>query len=231
MKTMRFAKGFSLAFACVAAISVLPAAVAQETVTIPKARFEELERKEKELEKLKAELSTAKSETARLKQEKDEVVARAAAAAAAVGAEPVVMHVSPLMATLPPLRAGEVVDAIDLANHYRADAGAAATRYGRQRIRVRGEVVGFEKPMFVRPYRILLKGPDRQTRVLCTISPPDRFKAVFTINAGAQLVGLTAGESRVPIAKVGDTVTLEGKCTGLDGDCVELSAGALVSAQ
>ena len=205
--------------------------MAQETVTLPKARLEELERKEKELERLKTELSAAKGETVRLKKEKDEAVAKAATAVAAAGTDVAVAHVSPPLATLAPLQAGEVVDAMDLANHYRADAGAAAARYGRQRIRVRGEVIGFEKPMFVRPYRILLKGPDRQTRVVCTIRPPDTYKAVFTINAGTQLVGLTANETRVALARIGDTVCLEGKCTGLEGNLVELSAGALVSAQ
>jgi len=216
-----------LVLTCLLGPAPPPPAAAQETVTLPKARLEELERKEKELEKLKAELSAAQGETARLRQEKDAAVR---AAAAAAPAKPEVVHISPPLATLPPLRAGEVVDARDLANHYRADASAAAARYGRQRIRVRGEVVGFEKPLFVRPYRILLRGPDRQTRVLCTVHPPDRFKAVFTIHAGTELVGLTAGETRVPLAKIGQPVTIEGRCAGLDGDVVKLTAGTLLGA-
>ena len=107
-------------------IGVLPVALAQETVTIPKARFEELERKERELDQLKGELSAARGETARLKKEKDEAVAKAAAVVATGPVEPVVTHVSPPMSTLPSLAKGEIVDAMDLANHFRADATAAA---------------------------------------------------------------------------------------------------------
>ena len=114
-----------LAVVCVTMIGGLPFARAQETVTIPKARFEELERKEKELDKLKGELSAARGETVRLKKEKDAAVAQAAAVVAVAPGEPVLAHVSPPMGALPPLGKGDTVNAMDLANHLRADAAAA----------------------------------------------------------------------------------------------------------
>src|SRR2546422_84127 len=120
-------------------------ALAEEMVTIPKSRLQDLERKEAELEKLKAELSKAKGENVQLKRPHAEAVAKIAGAPAN---EPVVTHVSPPMASLPPLKEGEMVDAVDLANHYRAGAAAADERYRKQKFKVRGEVAGFEKPMF-----------------------------------------------------------------------------------
>src|SRR6266481_5562067 len=46
-----------------------PAIFAQDTVTVPKSRLEELERKEAELNKLKGDLNKTKDENAELKQQ------------------------------------------------------------------------------------------------------------------------------------------------------------------
>jgi len=77
--------------------------------------------------------------------------------------------------------------------------------------------------MLLRDYYILLKTADPQTRVVCDFYPPDKFKAVFTINSGTALVGLLAGETRVPLAKVGDTVLIEGRCKGPSSGGVRLT--------
>jgi len=66
---------------------------------------------------------------------------------------------------------------------------------------LRGEIVGFEKPLLKRDYKVLLKTADRDTRVICNFYPPDKFDAVFTTNHGSQLVA-SIGENRIPLAKV-----------------------------
>jgi regulator of replication initiation timing len=245
---------------------------AQDNVTIPKSRLEELERKEMELERLKGNLGKTNDANARLKKENQKPAAKPPAAppaaqtaspittnvapaaparsdtelerikseltktkdenlrlkrenekaAARLQAAPIVSYVSPPMVSLPPLKAEDVVEAMDLANYYHADAAAADQRYRKQKFTVRGEVVGFEKPPFATNYRILLKTPDRATKVICELNPPENANAVFTTNHGEQLVAL-AGERRVPMLKVGDTVQVAGWCRGANGSDVNFS--------
>jgi len=248
---------------------------AQDNVTIPKSRLEELERKEKELERLKgnpgktndanaqlkkenekaaarppvaptaapittnvappaparsdtelerlkSELTKTKDENSRLKQENEKAAARLQVAPAAQ----VATHMSPPMASLAPLKPEDVVEAMDLANYYHADAAAADQRYRKQKFTVRGEIVAFEKPPFLTNYRILLKTPDRAVKVICELNPPENAKAVFTVNHGEQLVAL-AGEQRVPMLKVGDTVQVAGWCKGANGSDVNFSGNDL----
>jgi hypothetical protein len=196
---------------------------AQDTVTVPKSRLEELERKERELERLKQESATPQTRSPSANQ-------NATPASGNVPSEtppaPVPVRPSPLLASLPPLQAGDIVESLDLANHYRADAPAADRRYRGQRLSVRGEIVGFEKPLLRRNYRIFLPGPDRDTKVICDIYPQDKFSAVITINHGSQLVGLV-GETRIPIAKVGDKVVVTGRCQGLRESAVMLVGAEL----
>jgi len=249
-------------------LAYLPArsSSAQDNVTIPKSRLEELERKEKELERLKGSPSKTNDAKAQLKKEKATAKPPAALnpvpastnvapvapepretevdrlkseltktkdenlrlklenekAAAGLKTVPVVNYVSPTMASLPPLKPEDVVEAMDLANYYHADAVAADQRYRKQKFTVRGEVVGFEKPPFLTNYRILLKTPDRAVKVICELNPPENANAVFTVNHGEQLVAL-AGERRVPMLKIGDTVQVAGWCRGADGSDVNFS--------
>ncbi len=104
---------------------------------------------------------------------------------------------------------------MDLGGHYRADAAAADQRYRNRSFIVRGEVIGFEKPLFVRDYKILLRTADRELKVVCQVYPPEDYKAVFTIKNGTALVGLTPREERVPLTKIGDTINVAGRCKGL----------------
>src|SRR5690349_8859582 len=136
---------------------------AQDTVTISKSRFDELQRKEAELEKLKGDLKQTKGENQQLRKQHQADTVKISNRAAT---EPSVKHVSPVMESLPPLKRGELVDAMDLANYYRADASAADHRFRKHTLQVQGEIVGFEKPPFIRDYKILLKTPDREIRVV-----------------------------------------------------------------
>ncbi len=184
---------------------------AQDTVTIPKSRLEELERKEAELQKLKQGATNAAVPNAVTPS----VQPGAAAPTPSVpAAEPVVMRPSPPVASLPPLREDEIVESLDLANQFRADPIAAQQRYHGQKITVRGTISGFEKPMFRGNYRILLPGPDRVTMVICDLLPPQKYTAVFTAEHGSKLIG-QFGENRQTLAQVGQTVLVHGRCRGM----------------
>jgi hypothetical protein len=212
-------------------LGALPSIVAQETVTIPKARLEELERKERELDRLKTELSAAKGETVRLKQEKDAAVAKAAAVTAPGSAQPVVTHAAPAMSTLPPVGKGDTVDALDLVEHFRADPTTASARYRGKTFKVKGEIASFDKPMMTRNYHVLLRGPDLQPRVLCVVAPPEKYVSVFTARNGTQLMASLTGGARVPLMKIGDAVVIEGRCRGLDGALVEMGSCTITPAR
>jgi len=219
---------------------------AQEMVTLPKARLQELERKEKELEKLTGELAGARAEQGRLENETERLKGQAlqlqkakeaaetktaVAVAATANAELPLAHDTPPLDSLPPWKKGDVVDAMDLLNHYRSEAGPAVKRYEAQRIQVRGKIVGFEKPPFVRPYVIILQTTERKWKVLCRVEPPVEFSAVFTTQHGEELVGSTSAGARATLARVGQKVVVEGHCKGLSGQSATLSGCRLVSVE
>src|SRR5512133_2364955 len=176
----------------------------QDNVTIPKSRLDELEKKEAELEKLRGKGKTNEAETVK-------------APLTVPQAEPTLIRPAKRenrpVVTLPPLKEGEPVDAAILAGYYRQDRAAADKRFRNQPIVVRGEIASFSKPIIGRNYKVLLEGDDRDTKVTCDMVPPERFKAVFPADDGQQLVGL-AGETRIPMAKVGARVVVQGVCKG-----------------
>src|SRR5262245_37058984 len=122
------------------------ASAADDNVTIPKSRLQELEEKERELNRLKGALPTKNAENAPLKKHQSQTPSKPKAARP----EPGVTHSSPPLATLPPLKENEEVDAIDLANHYLNDSATADARYLKHKFLLRGEIVGFEKPLLKR---------------------------------------------------------------------------------
>jgi hypothetical protein len=199
-------------------------AYSQETVTIPKSRLEELERKEAELEKLKGAAAKPQPtiQNSTPQKQKESVPQQNLPQTAATLPTPPI-SAAPSLSSLPPLGIDTVLSAADLAAHYRADAAAADRRYRKHTFKVQGEIASFEKPPLIRNYFILFKTADPQTRVVCDFYPPDKFKAVFTINSGTALVGLLAGETRVPLAKLGDTVVIEARCKGLSSSGVKLT--------
>ncbi len=82
-------------------MSAALSALAQDTVTIPKSRLEELQRKEAELDRLKGDLKATKGENLQLKKQHTEDAAKISSAPPA---QPVVTHASPPMAELLPRR-------------------------------------------------------------------------------------------------------------------------------
>lgn len=232
------------------AFSIAQSRAAEEMVTIPRARLEELERKEAELERLRKQMQEAQAETRRLEQDRQraemerqrlaqkaaeleqarEAAERKAAAltAAAASREPVPVHTSPPIASLPPLEKGAVVDALDLANHYRTEAAAATRRYEAGLIHVKGEVVRFEKPPFLRHYVIHLKTPDAEWKVAARVYPPESHAAVFTARGGDELVATTSAGARFVIARVGEKVLIRGRCKGVRDHTVWLGDATLL---
>ncbi len=200
---------------------------ADDNVTIPKSRLEELERKERELNQLKGDVKKAEQDNLRLKREAEAATAKAVAAVT-VPAAPV--YTSPPLNSLPPLQADTLVEASDLANYYRTDPSAAEQRFGGKKFILRGEIAGFGKSLVKRSYEVLLKTPDRDTRVICTFYPPDKFNAVYTSNHGAELMAYM-GENRVSLARVGQKVTLKAQCRGWHDGAVLVSGAELSSVQ
>lgn len=192
---------------------------AQDNVTVPKSRLEELERKEKELDRLKGDVSKTKAENAELKEKLEQTSTNVVAA-------PAPSRPIPPLATLPPLQAGDVIDSKDLVTWYRQEPAAAESRFHNQRLTIAGEIAGFEKPLMKHDYHVLLPGNEPTAKVICDFYPPEKYNAVFVANHGAQLDG-QIGETRIPLARVGDHVLIKGTCKGLHGSCVLISAGEL----
>jgi putative nucleic acid binding protein len=213
-----------LRLGCGAILLFAVAVVAQETVTIPKARLEELERKEAELEKLKGELNLTRDQNLQLKQQHETDAHRLAQPAA-----PVIPRLSAPIHSLPPLKATDTVEALDLANYYRANPQAADARYRKRTFKVTGEIIAFEKPPLVSDYHILLKTDDRELRMVCDVYPPEKYTAILTVKNGSELDGQLPGRARVPIAKVGQTAVIQGQCRGLKDSVVKFSACQLIS--
>src|SRR5436190_22721357 len=103
---------------CSVFLVLLVSALADDGVTIPKSRLEQLERKEAELEKLKGDLNKTRGENVQLKQQHEADTARLAQPP--TNAPP--SYVSPPLASLPPVSEDLAIPAMDLANYYRADA-------------------------------------------------------------------------------------------------------------
>ena len=191
---------------------------AQDTITIPKSRLQELERKEAELKKLKQETDKLPSPQ---KSEKP--------SAKGDLAPPKPAHSTPAISTLPGLAEGETVEAIDLSNHYRADAAAAQLRYRKRTFKVKGEIASFEYIPFVRYYQVTLKTDNLHNVVVCQVVRPEKYTAVFETDHGWQLVGLLPDQTRVPLARIGDTAILEGRCSGGDASRVKFTRCELKS--
>jgi len=199
---------------------------AQDTVSIPKSRLEELEKKEAELEKLRNQVSPQQPAPASQAPVKASVPGQAPAIASAPVSAPV--PPSPALSTLPELKQDEVVSAIDLANHFQQDRAAAERRYKKRSFAVQGEIERFEKNAFSRSYRLIMKTANSNLKVICEVYPPGQYTAVFTANDGSEMVGVF-GENRKIFARAGSVAVTHGECKGLEGPAVVLKSCALKS--
>jgi hypothetical protein len=221
---------FRLCFLFVAVASCVHSeARAQDNVTISKSRLEELERKEAELNKLKGVESKTADENARLKKQHEADAAKLAATPVTPAPTPVVVRPSPPIDSLPAISRDETVDSLDLSQYYRQDPTSADQRFAKHSFKVRGEVVGFEKKLFARPYHVLLKTVDQSVKIDCEVNPPEGFTSVYPAKEGTELTATMPGGKRGVLMKVGDTVVVSGQCTGLRDLRVHMSSCELKS--
>jgi hypothetical protein len=211
-----------------------------ETVPISKERLQELLRKEAELNKMKGDLNKTKGDLQQtqgdlektkgqnqeLKKQHEQDTAKIAAAPAS---PPEVTHLSPPISSLPVLKEGEIVDAMDLGNYYRADAATADQRFLKHSFQVQGEVAAIEKPLFIRNYKIVLKTADRDLKVVCNIYPPEKYRTTFIMDYGSKLIGELTDGTRVELASKGTTATISGECKGVQGTEIYLAGCELKS--
>ncbi len=197
----------SVATALLCLASMPQSSLAQENVTIPKSRLDELEKKAAELDRLKGDLNKTKAENVQLQRQNQEANAKLATLPGVAPAT----NTSPAITTLPPLTEHDIVEAEDLANYFKFDPKAAEQRFAKRKFRIRGIVAGFEKPPFIRPYKVLLKTADPHQVVACEFSPEDRFSAVFPAKNGTELRGLDSGVAII-ILRLGDHVLVDAEC-------------------
>src|SRR6476620_2992532 len=115
-------KNTQLWFVCLGLLlAVITSLRAQDTVTIPKSRLEELQRAEEEVKKLKAQPPPTNQPNQPTATIQEQPVTSSPKPKPA----PKPVRISPAMPSLAPLKEEEVVEAVDLANHYRADVAAA----------------------------------------------------------------------------------------------------------
>lgn len=208
--------------------SALPAG-AQTNVSIPKSRLEELEKKEAELEKLRNQLNPPKPvQTGQTELKAPPTIVNGQAPTPALTSVPEPVHVAPAISTLPALKDGEVVSAIDLANHYQQDPAAAQQRYHKQSFAVQGEIERFEKRAFARSYSLIMKTGGSNLRVVCEVYPPEPYTAVYTATHGSEVVGMY-GEQKKVLARANSVALARGECKGLEGSEIVIKGCALKS--
>jgi hypothetical protein len=158
-----------------------------------------IRRQAAEVERLRDELRRAEAELQRLQP-----TSLPTPAAAAPGAPP--------PAPLAP--AGELVAVRDLVLQYQADAAAADAHYRRQVVRIRGEIVRFDPRTFQRAYDVQLASPAPDLDITCGFAYAPEHRAVFTRSMGRDLVARISEQQEVRLLRVGEVLTVEGRCQG-----------------
>ena len=196
-----------------------------QTVTIPRARYEELLRKEQELERLRGTLAQwPPGHPGSL-----EPTAPPAPSSGAGLSGTAVPAASPALDNLPPLPDQGPICASLLAAYFLREPATAATRLRDQTLRVTGRVVGFEKPLLTRNYHVLLETDQPTVRVRCVVNPPESLRGVYLAQAGTVLMIADESGRRRPLLRIGDRVLLQGRVKGLEGQVVEMTGCRLLS--
>jgi len=209
---------FAIGVCCVmAAVMPRPALQAQEQVTIPRQEYEALKRQAQEAVRLSEELQRVREELERLREPQraapERVVGEPSPVSRPAGipsgeSVPVVAAELP-----PPADPSTTLEATDIIRHFAMNPQAAAERYRRTGVRLRGTISAFAKPAFRRDYEIVFRTAAGQ--LTCRVAPPQHFNAVFTTRSGLALTGRTDRGAEVELFKVGDTVEIQGSGQGM----------------
>jgi len=191
----------------------------QDTVTLPRWRYEELLRKEAELERLRS--ATAHAET----RSADDTHATPPTHPTAVGSAEMRPNTAgqPPNIPLPALREGQLVPAETLALYFHGDAAGARLVPSNLRLQVRGRIAGFEKPLLTRNFHVLLETGQPALRIRCVVELPDELQGVYVAEAGTALMAADRSGARRPLLRVGQDVTVQGRLKGLKGQVIELA--------
>ena len=199
------------------------------SVQIERSRLAELERRSADTERLQRELAEARAEIARLKGEVQS--ARHAVAQpwipSVVQAAARKLPPTPEITSLPQLASQQVIPVHDLLNHFSSDPAAAAKRYGKKVIRVRGFITDLDKPIFQADYAASLRLPEQELRVVAGFVPPRELTRVYVTTDRERIVGETA-QRRATLLQVGTEVLIEGFCNGLKNHEVRLDGCKLL---
>jgi hypothetical protein len=99
----------------------------------------------------------------------------------------------------------------------------AAERFGGKTFMVRGTVVGFRQPTFIRRFDLELASPEPSLNVVCRFKYVDRYRAVYDQDDGKTLVGRHEGGGVEVLCRKGDEVLVKGRCRGLKGSRIEFT--------
>jgi hypothetical protein len=120
------------------------------------------------------------------------------------------------------------IPATQLARLFLSNPETAANRYQGKAFRIQGSVEDFGQKRFVRSFFILLKTETPDIDLRCQFSYVDDYRKVYTDKRERQFLGESPnGVARV-LASKGQTITIQGKCTGLKGDILEFKDCSII---
>ncbi len=175
----------------------------------PASQLDLLRGKVIELEKLRGELRQTRDESKTLQKTTEQYRQNLAV----LGGEATPEKAVAPAASLPVLQKGDVVDAADLAGHFKQDIGTAEARYRRKTFRLEGIVDRLEKDFFVSTYQALLRVPGKSVRVVCVIKPPEVYNKVYATRSGERMVAEGERLGKVTLMQAGDKLVFEGRCS------------------
>lgn len=209
----------------------------EDVVTISRKTLADLTEKANEVDRLRSEIVELKARLRGQEQRTDAApsVLAPAPATAAPPAKPSTLSPVPIPGSndpnqLPPLDPDSVVAMSDVLSHYSSNPSAADARYKGKRLKLRGTVAGFDKPMFLSYYHLVFRDPALSARALVRIYPPDYFKRVYVTATGEQIIGEAPGLAPAVLSKVGSDVLLEGRCSGVRNGVVSIVEASILSA-
>ncbi len=182
----------------------------------PTSQLDLLRSKVAELEKLRGELHQTRDESKALQKTTEQYRQNLAA----LGGEATPEKPVAPAAGLPALKKGDLVDAADLAAHFKQDLGTAEARYRKQAFRLEGVVDRLDKDLFVSAYHALLRIPGKSVRVVCVIKPPEVYSKVYATRSGERMVAEGERLGKVTLMQAGDKVVFEGRCSGMSDNTV-----------